>query len=185
MPHLDPMPDACRSAADVWQVARATHRRRVASYEKQQVPEFPAPPPAPIPPKPPWWAIRDEVARQGGVEPHQLDKDGGRKLPIVALRQLSIALTRHLCRLSFPAIGRRYGIDHSTAVNAVRRMMPLMALLELEVAADDHPRRWVERALPLLAAHVDGIRAKYRNKPDLLACNKWQIRARGANLRLR
>jgi hypothetical protein len=134
MPHLEIYDPGVSTAAQVWTAARAAHYRRPAAYEQRRPRLIPPPAPAPMPPRLAWTVIHDEVAQQAGVERWTLSKDGGRKLATVSLRQLAVALTRRLTSLSLPAIGRRYGVDHSTIVNSVARMRPLMAVLELELA---------------------------------------------------
>jgi Bacterial dnaA protein helix-turn-helix len=149
------------SARDVYARARATVWRRRVGYASgraalpQRAVTMPS---APILKLPTWTEIRDQVARQAGVEPHLLTKAGGRKLQIVSLRQLAISLTRRLTDLSFPAIGRRYGLDHSTIVNSVARMRPLMAALERDLTDAAPVRAWVGRGLLLLPAHVSAMR---------------------------
>jgi hypothetical protein len=170
LPRLDLPLDHVNTAAAVWAAAAAVQRRRVAAYVRLPAqPEAPQraepePPPAPIVlPAVPWEAIRDEVARQANVECWMLSKSGGRKLRTVALRQLAVALTRRLTRLSLPVIARKFQLrDHTTVLWAVTRMRPLIAVLELELTDEDTVADWVRGALPLLAAHVAEIRAKYR-----------------------
>jgi Bacterial dnaA protein helix-turn-helix len=173
MPQLETPIDHVRTAAEVWAAAIATHRRRVSAYErflatieppaKTPQPVEPGPPPAvPKPPSVPWEDIRNEVARRARVERGTLLKDGGRKLQTAALRQLALALTRKLTAASFPVIGRLYGVDHSTAIHAVRRMAAILDATGL-TEADSVPV-WVEAALPLLFVHIGEHRRACANR---------------------
>lgn len=179
-----PISDHVHTAAQAWAAAVAVQRRRAAGYERITMAKLlhepiapivvsalpPPPPPLPVAPLPQvlvpaWQEIRDEVARQAGVDREVLYRDGGRKLAIVALRHLAVALTRRLTTLSFPAIARRYGLrDHTSAWHATLRMRPLTNALDRELTDADPPGRWVERSLLLLKDRNDLMRARYRAK---------------------
>jgi hypothetical protein len=108
------------------------------------------------------------------VPPEALLKGYGRGLPAVAIRQLAVALTRRLTRLSLPVIARHLGLrDHTTAIHAISRMRPIMAVLELELGDEDQLERWVACALPLVFTHLGEMRGKHGEK----SC--WSTPGRG------
>jgi hypothetical protein len=115
MAHLDLPLDHVRTAADAWAAAIAVHRRRVAAYERLSA----APPPTEEREQPERLAseepmrrsvsIAAELARQLGVPTIEIKKETGRGLAWVAFRQLGMALTARLTKLSLKQIGRVYG----------------------------------------------------------------------------
>jgi hypothetical protein len=166
MPRLDPMPDTCRTAADVRATSRAVFERRRVAYEKlaaapRAEPELLAERPAVNPP-PPWRPIYSEVSRQLGIPSDWLKKGTeSRGMPTAAYRQLAMALMCRLTKLSLNTIARLFDInDHSTVIHARNAMQPILDAAGL-TEADSVPV-WVEATLPLLFVHLAAYRAKNR-----------------------
>jgi hypothetical protein len=174
MPRLAISDPGVDTASQVFARARAAFGRRRVSYEncwKRFAPPAPPEPPAPsepptappAAPRPSWRSIRDEISHQAGVQPLVLMKSGGRSLQTVVLRQLCCVLVRRLAGLSLPAIGRQFGLNHTTVLWAVTRMRPLIAALERDLSDDDSVETWVQHAMPLLLDHVAAVRRKHSN----------------------
>jgi chromosomal replication initiation ATPase DnaA len=64
---------------------------------------------------------------------------------VVAPRMLTFALARHLTRKSMPEIGRRAGgFDHTTVLNAVRKLQPHLDATAAGMLADATVAEWVK-----------------------------------------
>lgn len=82
--------------------------------------------------------VQDVVCEYFGIHRDEL-LSKSRKAPVVFRRQMAMYLCRVVPEKSYPEIGRRFGgMDHSTAINAVRK-------IERMVAANEGVREQVER----------------------------------------
>lgn len=80
-----------------------------------------------------------------GVEQHELlSKRQTDKIAVP--RHAAVAVTQRLTPLSLPAIGRRFGRDHTTILYAVRKLSDHIAALNQELDDWSTPAAWV-RAL--------------------------------------
>jgi Bacterial dnaA protein helix-turn-helix len=172
MPQLDPMPDTCRSAADVRARALAVFERRRAAYEKLATEMPPAAELEPVAePEMPaelkrregmWRPIWAEVARQTGINPEHIKKgDESRGQPLTSYRQLAIALTCRLTKLSLNTIAVVFGVrDHTSVIHARNAMRPILDATGLTEAAP--VPLWVETCLPFVLVHIAQNRASNR-----------------------
>jgi Bacterial dnaA protein helix-turn-helix len=176
MPRLELPDDGVRTASDVRARAFATFERRRAAYlklaaevppdesERLAEPEKAAKPERPAMNWRPIWA---EVARQTGIPTEWLRKgDESRGQPLTAYRQLSMALTLRLTKMGLSAVGRLYGVDHSTVHHARQVMSPVLQATGLTV--DDSVPFWVAAALPITLVYVGEYRAKNREHAEAM-----------------
>jgi hypothetical protein len=121
--------DDVRTAADVRACAFAVFERRRAAYIKlaaevpKELMESEQPAESERPSGPTWEAICKEVARQTGIPGGQLKLGSeGRGQPHVAFKQLAMALTCKLTRLSLKTTARLFGLNnHTTSCTRRRR----------------------------------------------------------------
>jgi hypothetical protein len=164
MPQLEIYDPGIRSATDVWSAALAAHRKRVAAYERFSAKPSPEPLDEPaeqaLPPS--RRSVLAELSRQTGIPPSRLRKgDDSRGQPIVAIRQLGMALLIKLSGMSLPATARIFCMtNHTTILHAKRAMAPVLDATGL--TESDSVRVWIETALPILFVHVGEIRRKNR-----------------------
>jgi hypothetical protein len=171
MPRLAIYDDA-RTAADVRARAFAVFERRRAAYVKLAVevpPDEPKeqmeskqPAESERPSGPTWEAICKEVARQTGIPGGQLKLGSeGRGQPHVAFKQLAMALTCKLTRLSLKTTARLFGLNnHTTVLHAKKALAPILNATGL-TEVDSVPE-WVSETLPLLFVSIGQQRANNR-----------------------
>ena len=112
----------------------------------------------PIPPIPgpdvtpgrarPIQTIREIIAQAclaWGVEEHNL-LSARQTGHLARVRHAAVAITHRLTPLSLPAIGRRFGRDHTTILYAIRKLSHHIAALNQELNDFSSPAEWV-RAL--------------------------------------
>lgn len=61
-------------------------------------------------------------------------------------RQIGMALARHLTNATLPEIGRKFDRDHTTVMNAIVRMEPMIAELARQLPPDAPLEQWIEAA---------------------------------------
>jgi hypothetical protein len=177
MAHLELPADDVRTAGDVRARALAAHTRRQTIFlapeprpRRQLLPPAEPRPPMPVEPPAsprPWRAVCREISRQAGVPPTWLRKDSHHCAVLIAYRQLSMALTSKLTRLSLNQIAKLYGLgDHSTVVHAKKMMEPIIAGTGLTQA--DPVSLWVSEALPRIFEMLGERRRKHRDLARLV-----------------
>lgn len=88
--------------------------------------------------------VLDEVCAQFGVTKQDLDSEC-RNMSITVPRQVAMTLAKHLCKRSYPEIGRRIGMrDHTTVLHACRKYEPVLAVVKLRVCLEAPVSVWVD-----------------------------------------
>ena len=104
------------------------------------------------PPRPSIADIKRAVCAVFGVTRGDLEL-AQRHHPLVAVRQLAMAMAKRLAARSFPEIGRHFGgRDHTTVIHAVRKMEPLIAAAAQSVDATAGIEDWVRAARAAMEA---------------------------------
>jgi hypothetical protein len=182
LPIIDP---GVSNADDVRARNLAVFNRRKAEYLKRFAEASAAPPPEES--KRPadavkwaqhWRSVWLEISRQTGIPAEQIKRDDeGRSQPVVAYRQLAIALTHKLTAMPLKAMARIYGLqNHSTILHTKAAMAPIIDAVGL--TEEDSVPAWVEACLPLVLVHVAECRARNRKRCTAMARSDGRFRQR-------
>jgi hypothetical protein len=70
-------------------------------------------------------------------------KSARRQPPVVEARHVAMAITKQLTLLSLPQIGKRFGgRDHTTVLNACRKMAPVVEQVKQKIPVGSPPDLW-------------------------------------------
>ena len=128
------------------------------------------------------------VAERFGFEPREL-KASSRAADLVVARHVAMYLIRALLGLSYPAIGREFRRDHSTAVNAVHGIEKQLAIdttLAADIAALIDAIGKTDTAAPIVdkCPHCNRAFVSDDTKSDLVESAKANIATLSAQIEL-